>query len=122
MIGEDAAEVSLAQFSQFSKGKRMTVRRLAVDSQPNTPAAWGWVKAVRPLRRIRLRRFVHAVNAWTNLIFRLTLFSEIGGWKVSTLHDRLTSIFDLFETSKYKNSEVSTGENDGSQTDHLPTK
>ena len=95
----------MAQFSQISKGARITVRHLAVDSQPNTSAAWGWVLAVRPLRGIRLRSIVHAVNACAKLIFRLMLLGVIGGWKVSTLHDRVTSIFDLFETSRFENSQ-----------------
>ena len=104
MIRDDGVEASaMAQFSEMSKGVRITVQHLAVDSHPNTTAAWGLVLAVRPLRGIGLRSIVHAVNACAKLISRLMLLSVIGGWKVSTLHDRVTSIFDLFERSRFEN-------------------
>ena len=106
MIREDRVEVStMAQFSEMLKLVHITVQHLAVDSHPNAPAAQGLVLAVRPLRGIGLTSIVHAVNTCAKLILRLMLLSVIGGWKVSTLHDRVISIFDLFETSRFENSQ-----------------
>ena len=81
MIREDRVEVSaMVRFSTMLKCVHITVQHLAVDSHPKATAAWGLVLTVRPLCGSGLISIMHAVNACTKLILRLTLFSEIGGY------------------------------------------
>ena len=94
MIREDGVKVSaMVRFSTMLKLVHITVQHLAIDSHPKATSTWGLVLAMRPLRGSGLISIVHAVNACTNLILRLTLFSVIGGWKVLRLHARVDIYF-----------------------------